>query len=208
MSKEPQLNKQEDIRNTILNAARNVVEREGIQGLSIRKITKEMDYSPGIVYHYFKDKNEIIEILLSEGYNRILSSVGSLITKEIEPEKELEEALSRYIKAALEFPEEYKAFMLNDEPKILKRTVILQKGMSKKSETMKMLCDNIERGIMQNRYKKCDAELMAQIIWTSTFGLTIKLIMEKNIPQNQIDRLIKQHFDMLFNGILNGEGII
>lgn len=202
MSKERQLNKQEEIKNTILDAARKIVAKEGLQGLSIRKITKGIDYSPSIVYHYFKDKNEIIEILLSKGYNRIVSSIGSLTRNEEEPEKEMKEALTKYINAALEFPKEYKAFVLNEDPNILKKTALLHKDVSQTSQTMKMLCDNIERGIRIGRFRDCDVELMAQIIWTSTFGLIIKIIIENNLPKQQIDRLINKHFKILFNGVL------
>ena len=47
-----------------------------------------------------------------------------------------------------------------------------------------------------------DIELTAQIIWTSTYGLISRLILEKNIPKKQKDRLIDHHFQILINGLL------
>lgn len=202
MSRERQLHRQEEIRNIILDVARNIISREGIKGLSIRKITNAIDYSPGIIYHYFKDKNEIIESIVREGYERILALIRSVKRNEKEPEKEIKEAFTNYIKAALASPEEYKAFMLNGDTSVLNTTGILKKGISKKSRTLQLLCDNIQRGINQGRYAPCDPELTAQIIWTSTFGLIIKLIIEKDISQEQVNRLIDQHFNVLFNGII------
>lgn len=202
MSRERQLRRQEEIRNIILDVARNIISREGIKGLSIRKITNAIDYSPGIIYHYFKDKNEIIESIVREGYERILALIRSVKRNEKEPEKEIKEAFTNYIKAALASPEEYKAFMLNGDTSVLNTTGILKKGISKKSRTLQLLCDNIQRGINQGRYAPCDPELTAQIIWTSTFGLIIKLIIEKDISQEQVNRLIDQHFNVLFNGII------
>lgn len=202
MSRERQLRRQEEIRNIILDVARNIISREGIKGLSIRKITNAIDYSPGIIYHYFKDKNEIIESIVREGYERILALIRSVKRNEKEPEKEIKEAFTNYIKAALASHEEYKAFMLNGDTSVLNTTGILKKGISKKSRTLQLLCDNIQRGINQGRYAPCDPELTAQIIWTSTFGLIIKLIIEKDISQEQVNRLIDQHFNVLFNGII------
>jgi AcrR family transcriptional regulator len=196
------LHRQEEIRNIILDVARNIISREGIKGLSVRKITNAIDYSPGIIYHYFKDKNEIIESIVREGYERILALIRSVKRNEKEPEKEIKEAFTNYIKAALASPEEYKAFMLNGDTSVLNTTGILKKGISKKSRTLQLLCDNIQRGINQGRYAPCDPELTAQIIWTSTFGLIIKLIIEKDISQEQVNRLIDQHFNVLFNGII------
>jgi AcrR family transcriptional regulator len=202
MTKERQLRKQEEIRNSILDAAKEIIERDGIQGLSIRKITNSIEYSPAIIYHYFKDKNEIVETLVEEGYRNILTSIASVKRNDEQPEQEIREVFSNYIKAALDSPEEYKAFMLNSDPSVLKKTALLEKGISESSRSIGLLCDVLRRGIEKGRFAECDLELSAQIIWTSAFGLTIKLILEGNVERVQIDRLIEQHFNILFNGIM------
>lgn len=202
MGKERQLRKQEEIRQVILDTARGIVAREGIQGLSIRKITNAIDYSPAIIYHYFKDKNEILATLVNEGYEQILASIRSVESNELEPEKELKEIFVQYIKAALASPDVYKSIMLNSDPLVLQRTALLERGIADRSPTLQTLCKNIERGIGRGRYAPCDPEMTAQIIWTASFGLTIKLMMEKEIPEEQINRLIEHHFYVLFNGIM------
>lgn len=206
MSKERQMRKQEEIRNIILEAARDIISKEGIECLSIRKITNAIEYSPAIIYHYFKNKNEIVESLVSEGYAKILASIRTVEINQEEPEKEIKEIFINYIKAALAAPDEYKAFMLNEEASVLKKTALLEKGISKKSPTLKMLCNNIQRGIKLGRYAPCDVELTAQILWTAAFGLIMKLIIEKEIPDEQVNRLIEQHFNVLFNGMMRREG--
>jgi AcrR family transcriptional regulator len=202
LKKKRQLFRQEEIRKLILDAAREIIAKEGFQGLSIRKITNRIEYSPAIIYHYFKDKNEIVESLVSEAYGQILATISSVKRNEAEPEKEMKEVFINYIEAALASPEVYKEFMLNNDPSVLKRTGLLRKGISKTSRSLKILCENIQRGAVLGRYAPCDPELTAQIIWTSTFGLIIKIIIEKDIPKEQINRLIDQHFTIIFNGIM------
>ncbi|SET17015.1 transcriptional regulator, TetR family [Natronincola peptidivorans] len=202
MKKNRQLLKQEEVRNFILDAARNIISQDGIQGLSIRKITNAIDYSPAIIYHYFKDKNEIVETLVMEGYGRILAAIKSVARNEEAPEKEMKEVFTNYIMAALQNPEEFKAFMLNDDPMVLKKTSILHKGICEESPTMQLFRENVQRGIDQGRVAPCDPEITAQIIWTSVFGLIIKLMVEKDIPQEQVERLIEHNFTILFNGIM------
>ncbi len=202
LSKERQLRRQEEIRQKILDIARDIVTKEGIQGLSIRKITNAIDYSPAIIYHYFKDKNEIIELLVKDGYKRILDSISSVKRNEDEPEKELREAFDNYIRAALESPEVYKAVVLSDDPSILTKTSILKKGITKDSKTFKLLYENLRRGIEKKKYLQYDIELTAQIVWTATFGLIIKLIIEKDISTEQVNRLIDHLFNILFKGIM------
>lgn len=203
LSKERQLRKQEETKEIILNIARDIIVEEGIQNLSIRKITKKIDYSPGIIYHYFKDKNEIIEILVSEGYKKILASANNFQRNEDNPEKEIKETFVNYIKSALESPDIYFAFMLNEEPSIIKKTRLLNKGIIEESQTIRILSEKIERGINKGKFKVLDVELTAQIIWTSVFGLIIKIILEKDISEKQIEELIEHNFEILFKGIMN-----
>ena len=202
MSRERQLRKQEEIRNIILDAARNIISKEGVQGLSIRKITNAIEYSPAIVYHYFKDKNQIVESLATEGYEKILASIRSVKIDKSKPEKEIEDVFRKYIESSLSHTEEYKAFMLSEDSTILAKTRILEKGISEKSQTMRLLDSCIKRGIEQGIFEPYNEELTAQIIWSSTFGLIIKIILEKDISKEQINRLIDQHFNILFKGII------
>ncbi|GAA5417544.1 hypothetical protein Pryu01_02618 [Paraliobacillus ryukyuensis] len=202
VNKERQLRKQEKTKNEILDVARQIISKEGFKGLSIRKITNTLDYSPGVIYHYFKDKNEITEILIGEGYSRILEAVDSVKPNEAEPEKEMKEIFINYINAALNFPEYYKVVMLSDDSSILKKTALLEEGVASKNPAFKKLCENIERGISNDRYAAFDSELTAQVIWASTFGLVIRLLTEKNISQKQRNRLIDHHFNILFKGLL------
>lgn len=202
MSSDRQLRKKEEIKKLILDASRDIISKEGVQGLSIRKITKAIEYSPAIVYHYFKDKSEIVDAIMNEGFGRIIASINSVQRNEREPEKEIKEIFNNYIRTTLEYPEEYKAFVLNDDPTITKRITILEQGITEKKPTLKALKENIQRGIDLGRYSPRDPELTAQIIWTSISGLLIRIIIEKDIPKDQIDRLIEHQFIMLFEGLL------
>jgi AcrR family transcriptional regulator len=208
VSKERQLRKQIEIRNAILEAARVIISQDGVKGLSIRKITNAIEYSPAIIYHYFKDKNEIVETLVGEGYSRILNSLSIVSKNEKEPEKEIKEIFTSYIRSTMDNRDEYMAIMLNDDPAVLKNTVILEKGISNRSRTMQVLTEALQRGIEQGRFINFDVELTAQILWTAAFGLIIKLMMERNISEEHIISLIDHHFKVLFYGIMiKKEGI-
>ncbi|MDF2922197.1 MAG: transcriptional regulator, TetR family [Paenibacillaceae bacterium] len=277
MSKQRQQRKQEEIRKTILDTARTIIARDGVDGLSIRKLTHAMDYSPAIVYHYFKDKNEIILSLVNEGYGKILAAIAaesragehgkdiagvhpehnstgdyakqhtgdlaehhtrdhteyhtgqqaehhtrdqaehhtgdqpgvragvdSAVNPPDDPKQQITGRFSAYIRAALSFPDEYKAFMLHDDPSILARTSLLEHGISNRSETMRLLRDTIESGVAQGQFAPCDAELTAQVLWAAVFGLTMKLIMEKNVEAEQTERLVERQLSLLMRG-LGGE---
>jgi AcrR family transcriptional regulator len=47
----------------ILAAARDVVERDGMDALSMRRLAQELDVWPMSVYRYFRDKDELLDTL-------------------------------------------------------------------------------------------------------------------------------------------------
>ena len=60
----------------ILDATLALVESEGLQKTSLSKISKQANCSPGIIYHYFQSKDEILDdITLEQIAERVCRSV-------------------------------------------------------------------------------------------------------------------------------------
>ncbi|SHI93442.1 transcriptional regulator, TetR family [Clostridium cavendishii DSM 21758] len=192
----------EIIRRKIIDTASEILTSEGYENLSIRKIANKIEYSPGIIYHYFKDKAEIVTYIVEEGYGKILKSITSINLDPENPEKTIEEGLRNYINLMLEMPEQFKTILMSDIEAIKEKVDMLSEGVSKDRGSMQGLCNLVELGMKKGKFRKMDVELTAQIIWTSTHGLLSRLILEKNIPDKQKERLINQHFNILIHGLL------
>src|SRR5262245_58818611 len=67
-----------EMRTRILDAARKVFLEKGYYQASIRNIAEEMEYSPGTIYIYFKDKDEIFHALHEDGFRRMLEKMQPL----------------------------------------------------------------------------------------------------------------------------------
>lgn len=61
----------------VLDAARAVFERLGIEGASIREIAKQAGYTPGAIYFYFDNKEAIYGALLAESLERLNAAVDA-----------------------------------------------------------------------------------------------------------------------------------
>ena len=55
-------------RDRIFAAARSVLEREGIAGLSIRKVAGRAGVSPMAMYNHFADKDALLDALMEDGF--------------------------------------------------------------------------------------------------------------------------------------------
>ena len=202
MSKERQVLKQEEIKNLILSTAQGIVAKDGINGLSIRKITNIIDYSPAIIYHYFKDKDEIINKLMEENYKKIISALSSVFSKDEDPEQKLKEITIKHIEIALQMPDEYVNIMLSSAPNILEHTSVLLNGASVKRQAIAVLCKILKDYYKDTTISDDEIELTAQMFWTSTFGLIIRLIIEK-VSEEQRDKLINHHIKVIINDLLH-----
>jgi len=58
-------------RKTILDAARRLIDRDGVHALSIRAIAAEAGYSPGAVYSYFANREELALELVCQDLGQI-----------------------------------------------------------------------------------------------------------------------------------------
>ncbi|MDF2605998.1 MAG: transcriptional regulator [Bacillales bacterium] len=195
--KEREISERKDM---ILKAARDIIALDGLDGVSIRKIAKKIGYSPAIVYHYFLNKEEIIDSLMQEGYRKIVQGVSAVEDKNLDPVEKIREGLENYIRLALNNPEYYKYIMLNDSNNILKYTSVLFKGASLEREAISKLCVLLQNA---TNIKLEEVEINAQIIWTSTYGLIIRLIIESELPIAQKDELIEKHLSLITKLIKN-----
>lgn len=59
----------EQIRSSILQAARAIAEKEGWEAVSLRKIADIIEYSAPLIYSYFASKEAILMAFVNEGYN-------------------------------------------------------------------------------------------------------------------------------------------
>ena len=60
-----------DLRRALIDAARQVLERDGPQALSLRAVAREAGVSPAAPYHHFKDKSDLLSALAEEGFHSL-----------------------------------------------------------------------------------------------------------------------------------------
>jgi AcrR family transcriptional regulator len=68
----------EEMRALILDAARKIFLEKGYDHTSIRNIAEQIQYSPGTIYLYFKEKDEIFHALHEEGFRRLFDKMQPL----------------------------------------------------------------------------------------------------------------------------------
>lgn len=96
----------EELKFLILQAAKKLFVEKGIEQTTIRKIASEIEYSVGTVYVYYKDKNDILYDLHTQGFRQLGSEMRVLFN--VADAMERLKALGRvYLQFAIENPDMY-----------------------------------------------------------------------------------------------------
>jgi AcrR family transcriptional regulator len=72
----------EQLRAAIIDAARDLLLEQGLQGLSMRAIADRVEYSPATIYLYFRDKDDLIREVVQTGFERLSGAVARELERE------------------------------------------------------------------------------------------------------------------------------
>lgn len=91
----------------ILSAAKSVLEREGIEGLTIRKVAQRAELSPMALYRHFDDKDALLNALMEDGLAAWEKAVSAIRARN--PLEWLEALGEAYLEFALSQPHRFDA---------------------------------------------------------------------------------------------------
>ncbi|MBV9613941.1 MAG: TetR/AcrR family transcriptional regulator [Ktedonobacteraceae bacterium] len=103
-------------RQAILDAAEQIIADRGVEGLSMREIAHHIEYSASGLYEYFGGKDEIIQALCMEGFERLTSRIRQKVGEHLPAQRLVESALA-YVEFAMEYPDQY-LLMFSSTPKV------------------------------------------------------------------------------------------
>ncbi|RFZ86071.1 TetR/AcrR family transcriptional regulator [Mucilaginibacter terrenus] len=159
----------EELKTLILDSARKLFVERGIEQTTIRSIAKNIDYSIGTVYVYFRDKNAILNELHSIGFAQLGSQFQVLAHVESPMERLI--AMGRlYIKFAMENPDMYELmFTLKAPMEVLSQAKNEEwdEGLS----AFTVLKTTVEQCIHQGHFTGHQAEPLTFMIWSLVHGM-------------------------------------
>ncbi len=190
----------EELRQSILNAASELILEEGYQSLSIRKLAERIEYSPSTIYLYFKDKADILATICQEAFVGLSEKLDRIHSEEPDPRAALEQGLRCYMEWGLQHPNHYMVTFGTPWPAPI---ACDDAGTPTSSERAGLDCfaklvAAVQRCIDAGQIPPGNTGLYAQVAWTSIHGLTSSLIVMKDDP----------HFpwaprEQLLNGMVN-----
>jgi AcrR family transcriptional regulator len=181
-------------REEILEAARALFVKEGYEHVSIRKIADKIEYAPGTIYLYFRDKAEIMERLCEETFAKLAQKMQAINADPSNPLDGLRRGLRTYIQFGVDNPNHYivsfvqaKQLPQDHQPRVGERCFDNLRGAVKRCvDAGQLNCDDVEE--------------VAQALWAGAHGVTT-LLISCSFPFIESNRLIDRVVHILIEGI-------
>ena len=113
--KERREREKSEMRDKILDAARELFIAEGYEGVSMRKVADKIEYTPTTIYGYFADKEDLFRQLCHEDFAK-LSEVFQNASISEDPVERMRQIGKLYIDFGLQYPNHYKLMFMTPHP--------------------------------------------------------------------------------------------
>ena len=159
------------LREGLFTAALRILERDGVDGLSMRSLAKEMGVTAAAPYSHFKSKNDILAKVAEHGFQMLAFTMIDRAAETTDPKGRLENLISAFI----EFSQNEKHLF----------TVMFQRGsFDFKAEPTLAMTAGKSYGLIQTALRNMgiDAEaipLKAMSLWAMMFGTAELLAQDK-----------------------------
>ena len=172
-----------DVRERILDAAREMFTRDGVDAVTMRAIAERIEYSPPVIYSHFADKHALIQELCYRDFRALAQAFGHIGRLE-DPIERLRHLARAYIDFALQHSQQYRfLFMTQKDPSDLSAAhTAMQRNPE--ADAYSFLRDTVAEGIGVGSFRPefKDVEELTQILWGSVHGILSLQIAKGNDP--------------------------
>jgi AcrR family transcriptional regulator len=173
-----------DLKNALINAGVKILARDGVGGLSLRKVAKQAGVSHAAPYAHFDDKQALIAAISTEGFKQLYSQIGAVKQAyQTNPETLLIEVAWAYLQFALNEPDRFKLMfssVLEKEKEYPDFVEISQKNFRQLVEIVE-ICQ--QAGVI----KKGASDLLALSLWGTVHGF-VSLLLEGQISHTVLEK--------------------
>jgi AcrR family transcriptional regulator len=174
-----------DLKNALIEAGAQILSKEGVNGLSLRKVASKAGVSHAAPYAHFPDKQTLIAAISTEGYRMLYARIEAAVRRSGgDPLRELVEAAWAYVSFAISDPAHFKVTISGVVEKEKDYPAFVE--MSKKTFglVVRIVGDCQAAGIL----KPGPADVSAVSVWSIVHGIAT-LLIEDQISHTVLDRM-------------------
>ncbi|MDF1501934.1 TetR/AcrR family transcriptional regulator [Roseisolibacter sp. H3M3-2] len=165
-----------DLRTAVLDAARQLLVREGYRDLSMRDVANAVGCSVSSIYLYFAGKDELVHTLMDEGFDRWYRKQVELADDAGTPASRLENVCRAYVEFGLANPEFYEImFMFHSD-----RMARYPKELFRRARrNLELMAELVTAYAPQSVPTPDDARIRATALWATLHGIVSTIVSDR-----------------------------
>lgn len=179
-SSTPSQRRKTKTRQDIIDATHALILARGIEGLSIRAIAEDIDYSPAALYRYFGSKDELVDAVRAQCFERLNLALQHALESLTSPFEQILAAGMAYLEYARQHPTDY-LLMFHLPPSESTQNDNRQIAMS---ALLYIVRYGIETGIFATS-ENYDEDAIMYHCWATVHGLAMlqTTVMQDDLPR-------------------------
>jgi AcrR family transcriptional regulator len=178
----------------LLTSAEDILESDGPDGLSVRRIAAAAGVAPMGVYNHFESKSGIVEALFVQGFQRLGDAMAAMAQID-DPAEALREGARAYRALALAHPMAYQVMFLRAVPGFEPS----DQARTRCTGSFDLLASTVERAMRAGAIAPGAPTETAQMIWATIHGWVSLELMGLGFVEDQ-----DAWYDRLCEALLRG----
>lgn len=173
-----------DLKNALITAGVEILAKEGVDGLSLRKVAQHAGVSHSAPYAHFPDKQSLIAAISTEGFNQLYSELEAAISPyKKNPKKQLIKGVKAYVRFAEENTDTFKIMFSG----VLEKEKDYPSFVEISSKTFKLVVGVVQGCQNAGILPTAPADLMAVSVWGQIHGI-VSLALEGQVSHTVLDK--------------------
>lgn len=173
-----------DLKNALIQAGADILSKEGVSALSLRKVAQKAGVSHAAPYAHFTDKQALIAAISTEGYQKLYEKIA-LVAEQYRSDapRRLVEAAWAYVQFALDEPDHFKVTLSGMIEKEQDYPAFVETARQTFSLVVDIVAQCQQAGILRTG----SSDLTAVSVWALIHGF-VTLLLENQVPHTVLDR--------------------
>jgi AcrR family transcriptional regulator len=174
-----------DLKNALIKAGVDILAKEGVAGLSLRKVAQEAGVSHAAPYAHFADKQALIAAISTEGFRILFEQLSEVREKyQADPGRQLVEAAWVYVQFAQNDPAHFRVTFSSAVEREKEYPALVEMTGKSFGEVVKI----VEACQVSNVLRNGPVDVMAVSVWSIVHGFA-SLLIEGQISHTVLNRL-------------------
>lgn len=195
-SQERREQERQDVRQRILQASSELFLQHGYAHFSLRQVAETIGYSPGTIYLYFKDKDEMLFTLMNDGaaeFHRMMQAAAATA----EPRARLAAIGQAYVDFGRRYPAYYQLMFMQRTDYLLRADMPPQTLLGIFDLWRVAVEDAMRAGVLHMG----DPVSVGDSLWALLHGVVSIAILMPNFDETRIRKMVEAALGLMTNGL-------